>query len=267
MSFVDAYHQRRSSFETKRNNSVRTDTRPESSRRSFDGSLENLGTLLFSYSENVDVLSAIVNNLKSGSANREKVDQLRTQMQVLDSLNQQCSDSFLNCAGAIIDVSPEVQRRQKLKLDKLEKDLGPVRSRHHTMARSLQSEFGAQNNSTSQTRSSISSGQQSRNDPHESEGVHREQKEEIQIATQRLQVVEDDIEEMIIRERDREVTKIHDDLLAVNELYKEIGNIVQNQEGNIAKIEKSTEEARYNAEEGVEQLVQANNNSGNCVLC
>lgn len=76
------------------------------------------------------------------------------------------------------------------------------------------------------------------------------------------------LQEEIMRERENEIRTINKGMHTVNEIYKDLAMIVGGQQEQIDQIENQMEDARDNAESGLEQVQKANDhyNNANCTI-
>lgn len=85
---------------------------------------------------------------------------------------------------------------------------------------------------------------------------------------QQMQLMEDRLNEQIMREREEEIRNINQGMHTVNEIYKDLAHIVSGQQEQINQIETQMEDSRANAENGLQQVEKANEKFGNgqCIL-
>ena len=71
-----------------------------------------------------------------------------------------------------------------------------------------------------------------------------------------------------MREREEEIRNINKGMHTVNEIYKDLAHIVGGQQEQIDQIETQMEDARGNAESGLQQVQKANDNynNANCII-
>jgi len=88
--------------------------------------------------------------------------------------------------------------------------------------------------------------------------------------TERLQMQlrDDRIVEEIMREREEEVRNINKGMHQVNEIYKDLANIVSYQQDQIDEVEVSMEHANKTAESGLKQIEKAHAkaNESTCII-
>jgi hypothetical protein len=70
----------------------------------------------------------------------------------------------------------------------------------------------------------------------------------------------------IAEERERDIRRINEDLRMVNEMFKDVAQLVDEQNPTIEKIAEDTEVAQDRAEAGLEQVKQAANYQPGCLI-
>lgn len=82
-----------------------------------------------------------------------------------------------------------------------------------------------------------------------------------------MQLRSDRVTEEIMREREEEMRKINTQMHQVNEIYKDLGNIVSYQQDQVDEVEQHMEDANKNAESGLQQIEKASANMDKgCVI-
>lgn len=81
-----------------------------------------------------------------------------------------------------------------------------------------------------------------------------------------LQLQENRLAEEIMREREDEIRNINKGMHQVNEIYKDLANIVGSQQTDIDTIETTMEESKVSAEAGLQQVTKANQAQSECVI-
>jgi Fe2+ transport system protein B len=76
------------------------------------------------------------------------------------------------------------------------------------------------------------------------------------------------LHEEIMREREQEIRNINKGMHQVNEIYKDLAHIVGSQQDDVDQIETQMDDARGNAESGLEQIQKANEkyNNAQCII-
>jgi hypothetical protein len=75
-----------------------------------------------------------------------------------------------------------------------------------------------------------------------------------------------EVDDAIMAERERDIKKMNQDLLLVNEMFRDMASIVDKQGGQIEEIEKTTETSHERAKAGLEQVRQAANHQSSCLI-
>eukprot|EP00984_Skeletonema_dohrnii_P001525 scaffold486_cov148-Skeletonema_dohrnii-CCMP3373.AAC.6 len=82
-----------------------------------------------------------------------------------------------------------------------------------------------------------------------------------------MQIQEDRINEEIMREREEEIRNIHKGMHTVNEIYKDLAHLVDNQQEGVDQIENQMENAKDNTASGLKHIEKANEaSSSQCVI-
>ncbi|CAE7592611.1 SYP22 [Symbiodinium microadriaticum] len=74
---------------------------------------------------------------------------------------------------------------------------------------------------------------------------------------QALMMQGQDVDDAIIEEREKDIKKINHDLVLVNEMFRDMAQIVEGQGKTIEKIAEDTESSRERAEQGLAEVKQA----------
>ena len=75
------------------------------------------------------------------------------------------------------------------------------------------------------------------------------------------------INEEIMREREEEIRNIHKGMHTVNEIYKDLAHLVDNQQEGVDQIENQMENAKNNTSSGLKHIEKANEaSSSQCVI-
>lgn len=75
-----------------------------------------------------------------------------------------------------------------------------------------------------------------------------------------------DVDEAIMRERERELQKINRDMRLVNEMFKDMADIVDKQGVMVDEIVVSTEKSHEKAKAGLEHVKKAASNQSSCLI-
>lgn len=82
-----------------------------------------------------------------------------------------------------------------------------------------------------------------------------------------MQIQEDKINEEIMREREEEIKNIHKGMHQVNEIYKDLAHLVDNQQEDIDQIETQMENTKENTATGLKHIEKANESSqSQCII-
>lgn len=89
---------------------------------------------------------------------------------------------------------------------------------------------------------------------------------EVQQRRERVQMQEEAINTAIIQETEEELQNINKSLYTVNEIYRDLANIVDQQQEAVEQIETNTEGAHARAQEGLVQVQKANDYQPSCTV-
>lgn len=83
-----------------------------------------------------------------------------------------------------------------------------------------------------------------------------------------FQVLENEManNEALIQEREKDITRIHQSVVQVNEIFQDLATIVQNQQCTIDDIETNIQESHARTEAGLEQVQKAANAQSSCTI-
>jgi len=82
-----------------------------------------------------------------------------------------------------------------------------------------------------------------------------------------MQIQEDKINEEIMREREAEIKNIHKGMHQVNEIYKDLAHLVDEQQEGIDQIETQMEDTKENTATGLKHIEKANQSSqSQCII-
>jgi len=86
-------------------------------------------------------------------------------------------------------------------------------------------------------------------------------------AKHQMQLQDERVTEEIMREREEEVRKINKGMHQVNEIYKDLANIVSYQQDQVDEVEEHMESANKNVESGLKQIEKASAKSDQaCII-
>ena len=75
-----------------------------------------------------------------------------------------------------------------------------------------------------------------------------------------------DVDELILEERERDIKKMNQDLQLVHEMFQDMANIVEQQGEMIEEIAEMTEKSHDRAQAGLEQVKQAAAHQSSCIV-
>jgi hypothetical protein len=86
------------------------------------------------------------------------------------------------------------------------------------------------------------------------------------MGTMKVLAVQQDVDQMLREERERDLKKMNQDLVLVNEMMKDVANIVESQGKHVEEIHETTEKSHNRAQAGLNQVQQAAANQGSCII-
>jgi len=219
-------------------------------------SVSQISEALLQYQRNVGILEKIAQQLLTSTSNKMARDELEQQYQVqldvLKQLEERVRDQIL------------AQRRQssesqKQALVKLERDFERVQG----LAQSAKAKVTRQQKQLQQRGGTSGSASAVALEQNTAANTLQMEQERFQI-----QLQQDKLQEEIMREREEEIRNINKGMHTVNEIYKDLAHIVGSQQEQVDQIENQMEDARNNAESGLEQVQKANDkyNNSNCTI-
>jgi len=90
--------------------------------------------------------------------------------------------------------------------------------------------------------------------------------EEMSNKLQQVQINPSDMNEEILRERNTEIRAINEQMANVNEIFKDLAHIVNNQQEDVDNIEEMMEKTHEHAKAGLEQVEKANEYQKGCLV-
>ena len=224
--------------------------------------------------KNVDILGKIVRSLMSSNVYNPNVNefcmQYEAQVEVLGLLEKKVISQLQQQLQQSTSGTGTNPQRATI-LTKLKRDFERVQSQSKSFqelaipkikAIADANSAGKRNNLHSQGNTNFASDYSS-NQETPAEFAQAEQQRLVQ-----LQIQEDRLAAEIMREREEEIRNINRGMHQVNEIYKDLANIVGEQQEQIDTIETQMDESRANAEAGLKQVEKANEKYGNsnCIV-
>ncbi|CAM9136760.1 unnamed protein product [Pylaiella littoralis] len=223
-----------------------------------------VGDYLMVYSQNITTLHRMVQQLGTGRDTGELRSQCKCQLQVVDELRgkiqaqlqlqqQQAEGASRQDAARLGAMNSKLTKDFK-RVDAIALDLGAQatrRMREVDTQRQLQAE-------EDEERARVAFA-----------GADRGQQQgmlEVQQRRERVQMQEEAINTAIIQETEEELQQINKSLYKVNEIYRDLANIVDQQQEAVETIETNTEGAHARAQEGLNQVQKANDYQTSCVV-
>jgi t-SNARE complex subunit (syntaxin) len=206
--------------------------------------INQISDAILQYSSNVDILAM----LASGPTTPETTTQYNVQVDVTSQLHSRVQRHISSASSRLTsgDLPRTESARLRTTVVKLEKDFKKIEQR----ALKAREEFNRKR--------SASSGPMP--------GGSREDEGGIDLNNIQFQKVQthDLVQSSIIQERDVEIRKINKEMATVNEIFKDLAGIVNEQQEEIDNIETLMENSNAHARAGLEQVRQANEYQSGC---
>jgi hypothetical protein len=85
-------------------------------------------------------------------------------------------------------------------------------------------------------------------------------------STRQQQLLHEDLDEGLLREREEELLQINQSVVKVNEIFRDLGELVARQQEDIDGIEQNVERSHAAARSGLEQVEKAAKYQSGCVI-
>lgn len=237
------------------------------SERVLSTNVSQLGDSLRDFQKSCDILEKKITQMKSKKVNRvqktELDSQLREAKESMTRLKGQFDFHQRQLDSKLASKTPDVAQNRQV-LSKLIKDFDVLKNKLKFLTEETvnikvinstfeQQQFSDGNDSTRPGEIVINSRL----------GIDGRSTKGPQL----LQTVQDnEIERAILEERDQEIRKINQDLLLVNEMFKDMATLVKSQDSMIEEIAVSTEKSHERAQAGLKQVQQAASYQSSCAL-
>jgi t-SNARE complex subunit (syntaxin) len=227
-----------------------------------DSNVQHLGDSLQRLQRNVMSLKEKITDMRKREVNMTAKKDLDKQIQEIRQFEGQLKNQ-LDGEMRQLDQLPRTSVAQKrIALGKLMKDFDRVKlTLNAIVGESATIKVAAPTSSSSSSSSSSSKGS-GKNPFDDEEGTNFNSRQPRLIQT--LQGKE--VDEAIVRERERDLRKINRDLQLVNEMFKDMAEIVDKQAVMVNEVVVQTEKSHEKAKTGLAHVQKAANNQSSCVL-
>lgn len=221
--------------------------------RSGDG-YANVSRGILQYQQNVGILGKIIDKVGSKEDGPLLDQQYKLQIDVIAQLGSKIL-SQLDSQSQLLDKMTRTDAaKRRATQQKLTRDYRLV----ETTYKNLKLEYTKRRHDLDRKRREILEEQERRNFE---DGLGEDN------ARLQMQLREDRVNEEIMREREEEVRNINKGMHQVNEIYKDLANIISSQQDQVDEVEEHMEEATKHAESGLTQIQKANAKSEqSCVI-
>lgn len=176
---------------------------------------------------------------KGGAISLQVKTDLDSQLKTVKDLSSKVQYKIDEHIKVVNALPREKSASQKVTIVKLQKDLDRMKTLHQTLARDH-----------SNLRVDRVAGNNNQNNQNPFNNNNSQQQEQLMMQPQ-------DVDDALIEERDKDIQKINDDLVLVNEMFKDMAHLVHKQGDMVEKVAEDTEQSRERAEAGLAQVEQA----------
>jgi t-SNARE complex subunit (syntaxin) len=237
-----------------------------------DNEYSGISQAILQYQQNVGILSNIVQSIgttrtpqdtqvltQQYNLQTDVIQQLSSKIQLqleqMEKQKQTNTNTNTNSTNTNKNTSPSNQQQHRATHLKLTRDYRWVETKY----KNLQLEARKKWNMLEMQRRRVVEEEQRKN----LENDLDHDSEQLQ-----MQLRDDRIVEEIMREREEEVRNINKGMHQVNEIYKDLADLVSFQQDQVDEVEITMEQANKNAESGLKQIEKAHakSNESNCVI-
>jgi len=209
---------------------------------------------IFISQQNVGILSNIVNNIGTEDDGPLLQKQLKVQIDVIRQLGTKIETNLKELEQKLQSMPRAEAAENRATHIKLTRDYHWVETKYKNVQ--LEAKQSMQ-------RKEMQMRLQAEENGRRQEGVEAEN-HRLQM---QMQLQDDRVTEEIMKEREEEVRKINHGMHQVNEIYKDLANIVSYQQDQVDEVEVHMENANKNAESGLKQLEKAKaKQDQNCII-
>jgi len=224
---------------------------------SIDSTLSGSAALsdnILQYQRNVVILEKVTKSIGTESDRQVLQTQYSLQVDIIKQLGSKIEKQLRNQELYIQSLAKTDAAKPRATYLKLTRDFRSVE--HIFKNLRLNSKYKRSNYDTNEKKSF---------DEREGQKLKESVKDDVPLL--QIQLQEDRLNEDIMREREEEIRNINKGMHQVNEIYKDLAQIVASQQDQIDEVENHMEEAHKNAENGLKQFEKANEVSeNNCVV-
>jgi len=251
--------------------------------------LASISDLLQNFQQNMVLLERLGTALASDPDPDEySLSQVATQQDVVDELAAAIRKAFAELPRKIEDLPRKEQARPKAALSKLRKDFDRVAvdlrktiEKIKASRRAALKKNGKPTTSSSARGGALTKQQQVTSGKGDLQKPHRVGQAQfgpsdapgdldVVIGDQRIQLQvameEEAINDAILREREEEITEINQNVHKVNEIFKDLANLVDKQQTEVDQIGDLVEKSHAHAEKGLDQVQKAAKLQPTCAI-
>jgi len=212
---------------------------------------------LLQYQQNVTILQKIVQAIGTQQDTDELQDQYRTQLDAVNELCRRIEMRLKNLAADLDHLNRQEAARRRAAHTKLLKDFKRLKA----LQDSLAAEAARRQTRIAEERRKIEVAN-GLDGTGQTEVVDRRERE----VMLRAQMQEQKVNQAIIEETEQEMLEINKKLYQVNEIYRDLAELVVDQKEQVEHIEITTEAAHSRAKAGLEQVKKAQESQPVCLI-
>jgi len=212
---------------------------------------------LLQYQQNISILQKIVQAIGTQQDSEELHQQYCSQLDAVNELCNRIEQRLKTLASNLEHLSRQEAARRRAAHVKLSKDFG----RLHTLQESLESEAKRRQDRMAEERKKFVMAH-----PFEGGSVTDSISKREKNLMLQAQLQEQRVNQAIIEETEREMMEINKKLHQVNEIYKDLAELVVTQSEQVNHIEATTEAAHARAKAGLEQVKKAHDAQPVCAI-
>ncbi|CAM9581744.1 unnamed protein product [Phaeothamnion confervicola] len=225
-----------------------------------DPQTARLSDYLMQYSQNVTIMHRLVQSLGAARDTPELRSQYRCQRDVVTDLAGRVEAELRLQAQGLEDKTRQDAARLRATHTKLSKDYGRVNG----IARELMAEAAKRIDEADRHRRAQAALEDDAAAAAAQHGGALASEDSERLL--QMQMQEEAINQAIIEETEEELRSINRSLYKVNEIYRDLANIVAQQQEQVEHIEVTTEAAHQRAQQGLQQVQKANSSQSSCTV-
>ncbi|XP_074605329.1 syntaxin-7-like isoform X3 [Brevipalpus obovatus] len=213
-----------------------------------------ISTNVHKITQNVTSMQKMVNQLGTP----HDTENLRQELQSIQHYTNQLARETNNCIKELSAIPQPQNRQRRMQKDRLTNDFSDALKNFQVIQRTAvqkqkESVSRARANSGIKIGPAESSQGQNLIDLQSPTSIGQQE----QLQQQSVLQIEEEVDLETVREREQAIRKLENDIVGVNQIFKELATIVHQQGEVIDSIEANVESAHIHVEEGVQEITKA----------